>query len=70
MAVFVGAVFGGMRGWGVHGDDSPEYEQLVKDGKVRVIAHSNPRHVATANLSSVSKTRYSFCSSNPDNSRV
>jgi hypothetical protein len=47
-AMIVGAFIGAMRGWGVHGDHIAQYEQLVKDGKVLVIAHGGPRHVATA----------------------
>jgi hypothetical protein len=47
-AMIVGAFIGAMRGWGVHSDHIAEYEQLVKDGKVLVIAHGEPRQVATA----------------------
>jgi len=47
-AMVVGAFIGAMRGWGVHSDHIAEYERLVKDGKVLVIAHGNPRQVATA----------------------
>lgn len=44
----VGALVGAMSGWGIPADHVPEYEKLVKEGKVLVIAHGNPQEVAIA----------------------
>jgi hypothetical protein len=45
----VGGVLGAIRGWSVHKDHIPKYEELVKSGRVLVLAHSSdPRLVAGA----------------------
>jgi outer membrane lipoprotein SlyB len=47
--VVVGGLIGAIRGWSVHTDHIPKYEQKVKSGQVLVIAHgSDPQKVAAA----------------------
>ena len=47
--VVVGGLIGAIRGWSVHTDHIPKYEQKIKQGKVLVIAHgSDPQPVAAA----------------------
>jgi hypothetical protein len=47
--VVVGGLIGAIRGWSVHSDHIPKYEEKVKSGQVLVIAHGNdPRKVAAA----------------------
>ncbi|PHS08364.1 MAG: hypothetical protein COA78_12810 [Blastopirellula sp.] len=48
-APIVGAVLGGLKGWGVHHSHIPKYEALINSGKVLVITHGNPLEVARAN---------------------
>ena len=43
-----GAFLGSLAGWGVHHEHIRHYEQLVKDGKVLVIAHGDPLELAEA----------------------
>jgi uncharacterized membrane protein len=43
-----GAFLGGLGGWGVHEKRIRHYEQLVKKGKVLVIAHGNPLELVQA----------------------
>ncbi len=42
LGTVVGAFLGGMSGWGVHHEHIQHYEELVKQGKVLVIANGNP----------------------------
>lgn len=45
----VGGIIGAIRGWSVHKDHIPKYEEKVRAGKVLVLAHGNdPRAVAAA----------------------
>jgi outer membrane lipoprotein SlyB len=47
--VVVGGLIGAIRGWSVHTDHIPKYEEKIKSGQVLVIAHgSDPRKVAAA----------------------
>jgi len=47
--VVVGGLIGAIRGWSVHSDHIPKYEQKIKAGQVLVIAHSgDPSQVAAA----------------------
>jgi uncharacterized membrane protein len=44
----VGGLLGSMQGWGVHSDHIAEYEELLRKGKLLVVAHGNPEEVALA----------------------
>jgi hypothetical protein len=45
----VGGVVGAIRGWSVHKDHIPGYEEQIKAGKVLVLFHtSDPRQLAAA----------------------
>jgi hypothetical protein len=44
----VGGLLGSMRGWGVHHDHVAKYEQLLREGKLLVIANGSPDEVALA----------------------
>jgi hypothetical protein len=44
----VGGLLGSMQGWGVHTDHIEEYEQLLRQGKLLVVAHGDPEQVALA----------------------
>lgn len=44
----VGTLVGAMSGWGVPDDQLEKYEQLIKEGKVLVIAHGDSLEVARA----------------------
>ena len=47
--VVVGGLIGAIRGWSVHSDHIPKYEEKVKAGQVLIIAHgSDPRKIAAA----------------------
>jgi outer membrane lipoprotein SlyB len=47
--VVVGGLIGAIRGWSVHSDHIPKYEEKIKSGQVLVIAHGNdPAKVAAA----------------------
>jgi len=48
MGVVVGAFLGSMGGWGVHEERIQHYEELVKQGKLLLIAHGNPLEVIQA----------------------
>lgn len=48
MGVVVGGFLGSMRGWGVHEERIDHYEELVKQGKLLVIANGNPLQVIQA----------------------
>ena len=37
-----------MSGWGIHSDRIREYETLVREGAVLVVANGDPREVAAA----------------------
>ena len=43
----VGGILGAIRGWSVHKDHIPKYEEKIKSGHVLVLAHSSdPRLIA------------------------
>lgn len=44
----VGGFLGAMGGWGIHEDHVRQYEELVRDGKILVVAHGDPEEIATA----------------------
>ncbi len=43
-----GAFLGAMSGWGVHEDHIAQYENLVREGKILVMYHGDPRQTADA----------------------
>lgn len=44
----VGGFLGSMSGWGVHPNHIREYQQLIREGAVLVVANGDPREVAEA----------------------
>lgn len=44
----VGGFLGALKGWGVHEDHLLEYEQMVRNGKILVVAGGEPDDVAEA----------------------
>jgi hypothetical protein len=71
--VVLGGLIGAIRGWSVHSDHIPKYEEKIKQGKVLVIAHgSDPRKIAAAEktLHTTNPSEIHLYASSDDDPRV
>jgi phage tail tape-measure protein len=44
----VGGYLGSMQGWGVHEDHVRQYDNAVREGKILMVVHGSPLHLARA----------------------